>query len=45
MVGRLSHKGALVTGRNGGIGLATAKRFVAEGVFVASLMEDRTYVG
>jgi NAD(P)-dependent dehydrogenase (short-subunit alcohol dehydrogenase family) len=34
MSGKLDHKIAVITGGNSGIGLATAKRFVAEGAYV-----------
>ncbi|MBJ3775661.1 SDR family NAD(P)-dependent oxidoreductase [Acuticoccus mangrovi] len=33
-MGKLDHKIAVITGANSGIGLATAKRFVAEGAYV-----------
>ncbi|WP_137927396.1 SDR family NAD(P)-dependent oxidoreductase, partial [Cupriavidus sp. 2SB] len=34
MTGKLANKIALVTGGTSGIGLATAKRFAAEGAYV-----------
>src|SRR5258708_19525676 len=34
MMSKLQNKGAVITGGTSGIGLATAKRFVAEGAYV-----------